>query len=84
MLRAVLFGVITVTAWDLWERGWDHEFKVRRVHAAISVKFSVSSLAIIRFSYVMHRAIKSLTPNEKNSFYVEFDLASRMYSVSCG
>ena len=64
VLRAALFGVLTVTVWDLWERDWDHEFKVRRVHAAISVKFSVSSLAIIRFSCVMHKAIKSLTPNE--------------------
>ena len=43
VLRAALFGVLTVTVWDLWGRGWDREFKARRVHAAISAKLSGSS-----------------------------------------
>ncbi len=40
VLREVLFGVLTVTVWDLLERGWARESKLRRVHAVISVKFS--------------------------------------------
>ena len=37
VLRAVLFGVITVTAWDLWERGWDNELKLYRIQSVISI-----------------------------------------------